>query len=220
MSKNKVRVDGEVAIPESRWYEIIDRFTRIDEELDILIRQIDLLNNQLSGITGIQIPQTQQSKIRLSVNFLELFTTLIYKGLMKPHVVGYAFTVPPNFTLTLNIQVPPDKVSIASEWRMTIDRDHIGKMSIYWDDVLVYQDNDLIQATYNTPVNFFNLRAIIPIERSIRVAITNTSTTYPLNINILDIYADMDKTLFNRILNKYFDTILLEAGYPEAYTQR
>lgn len=59
-----VRVDGEVRIPEHKWYQLIDVFTRIDEELEVLIKQVDytnrLLATAISAITGIPIPPTTQ----------------------------------------------------------------------------------------------------------------------------------------------------------------
>jgi len=55
-----VRTDGEVRIPEHKWYQLIDAFTRIDEELEVLIKQVDytnaLLRSILTAIGGIAPP--------------------------------------------------------------------------------------------------------------------------------------------------------------------
>jgi len=50
------RVDGEVPIPPEKWYHILDRLTRIDELLELLVRQIDLTNNLLRKLTGVAAP--------------------------------------------------------------------------------------------------------------------------------------------------------------------
>jgi hypothetical protein len=45
-----VRTDGEVRIPEHKWYQLIDAFTRMDEELEVLIKQVDYTNALLRSI--------------------------------------------------------------------------------------------------------------------------------------------------------------------------
>jgi len=44
---SQVKVDGYVEIPRHKWYQIEDIFTRIDEELEVLIKQIDYSNRLL-----------------------------------------------------------------------------------------------------------------------------------------------------------------------------
>jgi hypothetical protein len=55
-----VRVDGEVAIPAHRWYQLIDLFTRIDEQLEVLIKLQDrtnrLLESLVTSLGGITPP--------------------------------------------------------------------------------------------------------------------------------------------------------------------
>ena len=45
-----VKVDGVVEIPRHQWYQLIDIFTRVDEQLEVLIKQIDYTNQLLEGI--------------------------------------------------------------------------------------------------------------------------------------------------------------------------
>ena len=45
-----VKVDGVVEIPRHQWYQLIDTFTRVDEQLEVLIKQIDYTNKLLEGI--------------------------------------------------------------------------------------------------------------------------------------------------------------------------
>ena len=49
---SEVRVDGYVKIPEHKWYQILDAFTRIDEELEVLIKQVDYANKLLATIAA------------------------------------------------------------------------------------------------------------------------------------------------------------------------
>jgi hypothetical protein len=49
---SEVRVDGYVKIPEHKWYEWIDLFTRIDEQLEVLIKQLDYTNKLLASIAS------------------------------------------------------------------------------------------------------------------------------------------------------------------------
>jgi hypothetical protein len=56
-----VRVDGEVRIPEHKWYQLLDYFTRIDEQLEVLIKQVDYTNKLLrsiaTAVTGLPVVQ-------------------------------------------------------------------------------------------------------------------------------------------------------------------
>jgi len=55
----QVRVDGVVEIPAHKWHEFIDYFTRMDELLETISKQIDLTNKILRAIAvtlGASIP--------------------------------------------------------------------------------------------------------------------------------------------------------------------
>jgi len=49
---SEVRVDGYVKIPEHKWYQLLDYFTRIDEQLEVLIKQVDYTNKLLASIVA------------------------------------------------------------------------------------------------------------------------------------------------------------------------
>ena len=51
-----VRVDEEVVIPRRQWYQLIDIFTRIDELLEVLVKEVDYTNRLLSRLVGIPPP--------------------------------------------------------------------------------------------------------------------------------------------------------------------
>jgi hypothetical protein len=49
---SEVKADGYVKIPEHKWYQVLDAFTRIDEELEVLIKQVDYSNKLLATIAA------------------------------------------------------------------------------------------------------------------------------------------------------------------------
>jgi hypothetical protein len=64
-TRPKVRVDGVVEIPAHKWYQFIDVFTRIDELLETISKQIDYTNRILSAIAtslGVYIPSPETVK--------------------------------------------------------------------------------------------------------------------------------------------------------------
>jgi len=57
-----VKVDGVVNIPPHRWYEFVDKLTRIDDLIEILIKQVDRIGTLIEGLyraTSITTPSTQ-----------------------------------------------------------------------------------------------------------------------------------------------------------------
>jgi len=61
----QVRVDGVAEIPAHKWYEFIDYFTRMDELLETISKQIDLTNRILRAIAvsmGVYIPSPEVAR--------------------------------------------------------------------------------------------------------------------------------------------------------------
>jgi len=50
---SRVRVDEEVEIPRREWYHLIDLFTRLDELLEILVKEIETTNKLLRALIGV-----------------------------------------------------------------------------------------------------------------------------------------------------------------------
>jgi len=48
-----VKVDGVVEIPKHQWYQVLDHLTRIDELLEVLIKQINYTNTLLARLLGL-----------------------------------------------------------------------------------------------------------------------------------------------------------------------
>jgi hypothetical protein len=53
---SKVRVDGEVEIPRKEWYHFIDALTRMDELLEVIVKQLNYTNTLLARLTGVPAP--------------------------------------------------------------------------------------------------------------------------------------------------------------------
>jgi len=65
-TRPKVRVDGTVEIPAHKWYEFIDVFTRIDELLETISKQIDYTNSLLRAIAtalGAYVPPAPSPEV-------------------------------------------------------------------------------------------------------------------------------------------------------------
>jgi len=187
-------------------YKLIE----LEEHIERLSRRIEQLREaiQVPVAPGEVVPL---GRVRLSVNFLELFTTLIHQGLMEPKSVGYLFPIAPSATYTIDITVPKNKISISAEWRLFVDTDHALSMNVYIDDKLVMHDADVVQANYSHPVNFFRIGAIIPVQRSVKVVLTN-GTADMVNVNLWETYGELDRKVFTGVLKKYFDTLMEEVG--------
>jgi hypothetical protein len=58
---NTVRVDGIVEIPPHKWYEVFDKLSRVDDLLEILIKQVDYTNRLIESILSVGNVTTVQS---------------------------------------------------------------------------------------------------------------------------------------------------------------
>ena len=187
-------------------YKLIE----LEEQIERLSRKIERLREaiQVPVAPGEVVPL---GRIRLAVNYFELFTTLIHQGLMEPKVVGYLFPIAPSATYTIDVTVPKNKISISAEWRLLVDTDHALSMDVYIDDKLIMHDADVVQANYAYPINFFRLGAIIPVQKSIRIVLTNNTTSI-VNVNLWETYGELDREVFTSVLRKYFETVMEEVG--------
>ena len=64
---SKVRIDGEAEIPKHKWYEVLDKLSRVDDLLELLVKQADLANRYLERLAGggvIEVPEPRPIVIR------------------------------------------------------------------------------------------------------------------------------------------------------------
>jgi hypothetical protein len=48
-----VKVDGVVEIPTHKWYEVFDKLSRVDDLLEILIKQVDYTNRLIESVLSV-----------------------------------------------------------------------------------------------------------------------------------------------------------------------
>ena len=152
-------------------------------------------------------------RIRLSVNFLELFTTLIFVGKMNAKVVCAPFPIPPNSTTTLVITVPKNKIAISAEWRMDVDYDNALQISVYIDNrpEPLMLDYNVVRAIYSHPISFFRIGAVVPVQERVVIVIKNNTSSW-VTLTLMEMYGEIDRKLFRALLEKYFSIVEAEAG--------
>jgi hypothetical protein len=150
-------------------------------------------------------------KMRPSVNFLEVFTALIFTSRMALRVMSNTFPVPPNGTLAIDILVPKDKVAISAEERMLVDTDHALQLTMYIDGKPIMVDYDVVQALYSDPISFFKIGAVVPVKERVTIVLKNKTTKW-VNVTVMVIYGEIDYKSFDALLNKYFNSIVMEVS--------
>ena len=114
---DRVKVNGYVEIPASKWWEIIDKFTRIDELLEIAIRLLDRTNRLLEGLYLAEgkTPPLEVGAIRVELppyNYLfyidTLFRWLEHAGVVTPVIVEAPITVNAGDKGYADLWLPPN----------------------------------------------------------------------------------------------------------------
>lgn len=93
--------------PESKWYEIADIFTRMDEELALIIRQLDIVIAYLSIATGVPVEYVKKA-IQEVVSGKSTTITESVKTIVSPKI-----TVPVSLTENISVQAP--RVTVQTE---------------------------------------------------------------------------------------------------------
>ena len=150
-------------------------------------------------------------RTRLSINFVELFTALIFTGKMEAKMISTLIPIPPNTTVTITSKIPLDKVVACPEIRLSFDRDHALQIFASIDNRTIIEDYDAVMDNYRESANFFRLGAILPAKDNFTLAIRN-KTNQLVNVNYMRMCGFVDKPLFTAIIEKYFRTVLSEVG--------
>jgi hypothetical protein len=150
-------------------------------------------------------------RTRLSINFVELFTTLIFMGKMEAKMVSTPIPIPPNSTVTITFKIPLDKVVACPEMRVSFDRDHALQIFVSIDNRTIIEDYDAVMDNYRESANFFRLGAILPVRDNATVVVKN-KTNQLVNLNYMRMCGFVDKPIFTAVLEKYFRTVLSEIG--------
>jgi hypothetical protein len=150
-------------------------------------------------------------RTRLSINFVELFTALIFMGKMEAKMISTPIPIPPLATVTITFKVPLDKVVACPEMRVSFDRDRALQIFASIDNKTIIEDYDAVMDNYRDPANFFRLGAILPAKDNSTIVIKN-KTNYTVNLNYMRMCGFVDKPIFTAIIEKYFRTVLSEVS--------
>jgi hypothetical protein len=167
----------------------------------------------MSTVAGQELTEFLKAlgRTRLSVNFVELFTALIFMGRMEARMVSTLIPIPPRATITITYKVPLDKVVLCPELGLSFDRDRALQIFVSIDNKLVIEDYDAVMDNYRVPTNLFQLGALLPIKDNITVVIKNR-TNQLVNLNHRRVCGFVDKTIFTTVMERYFRTVLGEIG--------
>jgi hypothetical protein len=150
-------------------------------------------------------------RTRLSINFVELFTTLIFMGRMEAKMVSTPIPIPSMATVTITFKVPLGKVVSCPEIRLSFDRDHALQIFASIDNKTIIEDYDAVMDNYREPANFFKLGAILPVKDNFTLVFRN-KTNQTVNVNYMRMCGFVDKHIFTAVIEKYFRTVLSEVG--------
>jgi hypothetical protein len=151
------------------------------------------------------------TRIRLSINFLELFTTLIHLGKGEAYSGVVVIPMPANYTYRFTYPIPAGKVLLIAEATFYTDVDHALEFRYWFDGKLKWEDLDMIKGNYPEPINFFRLGSLLPIYDNFKVEIVNktTSTVYWTTCWK---YGLFDRDIYDLVIKKYFETIMGEVS--------
>ena len=144
---------------------------------------------------------------RLSINFLELFTSLVFLGYLEPFFEEVAIPIPPGYTVTVNDIPPVNKVVLTTENRFVVSADGVLSLTVFNDGREVINIPNMIQALYDTPIDYFRLGALVPTVNKTMAVFINSDLVNTQTFNFVKGYASMSKDLFASLINVYFKLI-------------
>ena len=182
--------------------------------LENLALEIKQLQKQIAELKADieEIKSTLQKPIQIVIDFNQFWTTLIYKGLVKTFSEISYLPVPPGYTISWTVTIPPNTVSLITEETIAIYPDHALSTTIYADGELLFQDNDMVQDRYRESLNFIRLGALKPIMRQIDFTIKNNSTTDTAYWSVWSKGGRMEYYVFDKFFSKFFDVLSAGVG--------
>jgi hypothetical protein len=109
-------------------------------------------------------------------SFEDRLSGLVGQNILQPFNSVTFFYVPPNSSVTINHKVPFGYISLITENRINVDKDHALQMAISIDGQRVLYDPDLIQARYERALNFLSPSFFRPIRDSFTMSLTNVTS--------------------------------------------
>ena len=162
-------------------------------------------NNALATAIANALGQT-----RLSVNFLELFTTYIFLGIIEPHSVIVDVPLPPGYTFNLIFTPPLNQIIVVAESNDLPTEDGVVAYNIFNDNILVHTDPAMVASFYTQPLNFFRIGGLVPTKIKLVAQWTNNDPINTVTVYDWTKYGQMDKALFNKIIIRYSQVVTEE----------
>lgn len=178
--------------------QLLDRLTRIDELLEIII-------DQLSTITGIPKPR---APFTIPISITELIHILINAGKAYGYFIIDSLDIPPSTQVIYTIDITKGYRGAPIEFLALPDPDHLLQMVIYLDgDVFAY-DDDMVAAVYTEPIHYLKdyFHLIYALD-NIKIVFTNPSATDSATINFRFAWAEIRDAEWTKIMDKYYKVV-------------
>jgi hypothetical protein len=129
-----------------------------------------------SGLNGVRLTSSATTKTThpLSPNMTDLLADLIHQGLLKPFSTVRSFYIPAHSSVRINQSSPHEHVSLISENRLVVGRDHTLQLSLSIDGKHVLYDPDMVQERYNGSLSFLSGSTFYPIKSKWEMHVKNT----------------------------------------------
>ena len=150
-------------------------------------------------------------KTRIAINFLELNTALVAKHVSVPFYTITSATLPPSFIVVSTAYVAQNQVSIETQNRFITGIDHLLQLTLEIDGKNVISDANVVQQAYAVPTNFITeIGALYPAEKDVTATVTNTSSTQSVFFESVDVGANVVKSVWDLLIEKYFSVVTEE----------
>lgn len=157
----------------------------------------------------------KEASIVIPIDFTQFYTTLIEHGIVTPKSEVFYLYVPPNYTISWNVSIPSDYVSLIVEDVITVSPDHALSITIYADGELLFSDGDMVQDRYRESLNFpKRIGAIKPVKKSISFTLKNKTTNTMAYFSAWTSYGLIKRDYYERIYKKFFESLAITLGLP------
>lgn len=168
--------EGEVEVPKHRWHELSDVLSRVDDLIEILVRQQELHTQLLSTIAGRPSPVIEPPlPMVASLNLLEILTALRNTDIAQRFGWFYWSYVAPGATVISTGTVPTDQVAVVLAARCAFEPDHTLVIVGQTDDRTFLFDADAYMPAYYEIANFYSMGAVGAAKTNYRVTVINKS---------------------------------------------
>lgn len=149
-------------------------------------------------------------RTRLSVNFVELATSML--ALSKADWFGYSATwpVPARGRLVIEERAPPGEVVVSAIVKISVDVDGVLEYRLYVDDKLRYVDTAVRSASYPNYINFLQAGALFAGTVCRREVVNNSDQV--VHLTEFSAYVRVPKVVWDKVISKYFEVVAREVG--------